>query len=326
MVLSSTINSETSNRALGNTDNGLIELGGLSGHENLVSFLALMGTLRALDTAKPEWRSRALWKGTVPNLCTDMQVSKDEVVNAVVQGLQDICQKIDFCGKKVTDFSRFSELTNCGVDEDTATALMVENLDPAFWDKRKDERITPLYLRRGAGHLHFLDIARNLAVQKKNSTEIQRTLFGQWKYVLAEKMSFCWDINEYQPSARGSVSKDKKGSITSIGANMLALVGFTAYSCVPKAGRGRCATVGCSKNYNTNTDTVFWPLWKHPLSFFGITILLSHPRLREIVSRDPKTQKSRDSDLEPYGIESVMAADIFVSDRYRYVQPAKRIL
>ena len=296
-----------------------VKLSGLSTHENFVSFLALLGMLRAIDADKPDWRPRVSWTGTIPNLHTSTRVSENDIVRSTIRGLHAIYGKIDFHGKyKIEDFSKLAELTNCGVGDDMAAALMVEKPESSTDDERSD-RISPLCLRRGAGHLHFLDIANNIATQEKSDVEIQRTLFGQWNYVIAQKMSFCWDIHEHQPTSYNMACKDRKGSITSIGANILALAGFTAYTCVPVYNMRR-ATVGCSVDRNT----VFWPIWKQPLSFFSITGILSHLAgfNRDSTKQDRKKQSQ---DLKSYGIESLMEAEIFVDSKYKYVRPARRV-
>ena len=306
-------------------------LPGISKSDNPLSFFSLLGLLRSLDRSKKEWYARASWNHGEARLHICKDASKRDVVRSVVSGLKETVKDIQF-GRvaKLEEFVRFDDLSAHNIDDEMLSSLMTEGIDEELWKRNKKkniaDRFTPLYLRRGNGQLYFLNIIEklskylNVSPESKNNAasnslfnKIYNALFEDWHYEIQSKMSLCWDTNEHAPSAYGTVVKDGKGSITTVGPTLLGIAGFTAYTCLPVRHRPGIATVGCTLD-EQKRPAIRWPLWVNPLSYFNLSVILSQ------ITKE----KSIDS-VHSYGIESIMESAIFVDGKYRYMLPAQRI-
>ena len=73
--------------------------------DNLLAFLALLGTLRALDVAEPQWGVRAHWDvdrpPTRPVLTLARAVTADAISEAVAKGCDSLAQHYEFGDWKV---------------------------------------------------------------------------------------------------------------------------------------------------------------------------------------------------------------------------------
>jgi hypothetical protein len=68
--------------------------------DNLLAFLALLGLLRALDTCRPDWRSRAAWDLNQPPLrpilTTVDPASEQAICDAASAGITQLAAVNDF--------------------------------------------------------------------------------------------------------------------------------------------------------------------------------------------------------------------------------------
>jgi hypothetical protein len=72
--------------------------------DNLLAFLAFLGLLRALDSAKPRWRARAAWLGTpmIAELEVDGIVDADEIVLSADEGIRSLARDYKFDRADIT--------------------------------------------------------------------------------------------------------------------------------------------------------------------------------------------------------------------------------
>jgi hypothetical protein len=71
---------------------------------NLLAFLALLGLLRALDSARPQWRARVAWRGIpiVAELQLEGNSDQDEIVAAADEGIRSLARGYIFDRADVT--------------------------------------------------------------------------------------------------------------------------------------------------------------------------------------------------------------------------------
>jgi len=97
-----------------------LELKGLEA-DNLLAFLALLGLLRALDVARPEWRARASWRGVL---------SDERLQSAAIVGRPFACLRVEEQDVNI---------------ENVATAVMDyrERVEPGLSDYRSRLHLIP---------------------------------------------------------------------------------------------------------------------------------------------------------------------------------------
>jgi hypothetical protein len=249
--------------------------------DNLLAFLALLGTLRALDLARPTWRVRTRWSGAPwhPELTVDDDVDEQAMLIAVADGVAIAGAPIDFQGHKNIDFTRrqFREL----VDHSTSEPLQARMLAAIGSDactRRDGERIegTALAAIAGQGHQNFLERVAALGRrQLQNETSILRqALLEPWAYEDLES-TLRWDPLEDRRYALGFADPSGEKIKTSAGANILAVIGFPLFSAAP-GERGLVTTAVVRQR---RSHEVRWPIWNVPCGLATIEALLRHPDL-----------------------------------------------
>lgn len=288
--------------------------------DNLLAFLALLGLLRALETAHPEWQPRASWRGTPPRAVLHLEspTTRDDVVRAAISGIGHLeqvqrsvfkdeawtrcsdrrCRKIDLR----TTPEKFRGLADQTVGNFEGARLLSALASDAIRRKTRDKKDevepTPLCLVSGQGHQHFLDRLATVMSANDQETEstIHQTLFYVWEYNGDLSWGFRWDPREDRRHAyRFGDPGDDTSNATERGANILAAIGFVAMTTVPTASG--LATVGVSRR--KPEICICWPLVGVPTSFVGHVALLAHPWLA-----DPE----KASELRVYGVRAVARA------------------
>lgn len=273
--------------------------------DNLLAFLAVLGLLRVLEAARPEWRARVGWTVGEPPLRPLLRVSetteKDSIVSAVAEGLEALVSSQRFAGSRDLSFSPEDaraqliqttdsvEVDRYGVD--LWAALLS---DAAVSRDGKKAQPTPLCLLHGQGHQHFLERLDSVPLLKappergsgrsktvvSESDSLHEALFSPWERPDSTP-SFRWDPHEdvrYAYRARDPTDGKTKET-TQHGANRLAAIGISVLTVVPRARGARVdlAIVGGRK-----ADGAFlfrWPIWRAPISLSGVKALLGHPGL-----------------------------------------------
>lgn len=247
--------------------------------DNLLAFLALLGLLRALDRARPEWEPRAYWEGEPPRavlvLAAD-NISHDDLMVGVEQGVRELGEVYKFDKPNITfssqDFRQILESAQGNMDRRVLLAALAS--DGVLKRDKDVVAPTPLCAMFGQGHQDFLSRLEK-AVLPCNQSQLQnisRALFKSWKYE-DKTESFRWDPIEDRRYALqfGDPSKNKLG--TEAGANRLAAIGFGLLACVPTSSG--LSTLGVSGQ--RREQDICWPLFRVPISLAGFLAFLGHP-------------------------------------------------
>jgi hypothetical protein len=270
--------------------------------DNLLAFLALLGLLRALETAKPEWQPRVAWCGMpmTAELHLTARADAQDMVAAADVGIRELGQAYDFDRAdiiyKPEDFRRFAAKSA----NDRERAMLVAALASDGAARRDGETVEPTSLCAmfGQGHQHFLSRLAGMATRDHpaNELDLSRALFEPWRYE-DETDGFRWDPMEDRryahQSGDPSESKNKIGTVT--GANRLAVIGFGVLASAP-TGSG-LATLGIAGTRRERN--VCWPIVAVQTSLAGYLALVAHPWLGDDVKAPA---------LAAYGVRGIARA------------------
>lgn len=133
--------------------------------DNLLAFLALLGLMRALEAARPDWCPRAGWTVDDPPVRPILRLrtaeASETVLSAVVDGLRGLVAHHDFGGARDLTFSvaeardHLQHAVRTSRRDADLWASLVS--DAALSSKGDKVEPTPLCLMFGQGHQHFLD-------------------------------------------------------------------------------------------------------------------------------------------------------------------------
>ncbi|PWC35925.1 hypothetical protein [Azospirillum sp. TSO35-2] len=264
---------------------------------NLLAFLALLGTLRALEARVPDWRPRVHWDGAPlrPVLTLAAAASQEDVVREVAGGCADLARDHDFAGASDLTFDRQRArvLLAEASDHPRRAAL----LDALFTDGalKDDGRIiaSPLCAMFGQGHQHFLTrlaevpkgvLPKGLA-KKRNPPDlnapgkIAEALFAPWARTDGTD-SFRWDPAEDRRYALRFADPSTDPGRTVHGANRLAAIGLAALpgAAVERRGRTRFLTLGTTVDGKGGIE-LRWPIGRIPMSLGALRAVIAHPAL-----------------------------------------------
>lgn len=298
--------------------------------DNLLAFLALLGLLRALETAdrkRPDnerLHPRAAWGIDAPPLRATLvlarNVTQEEVTESAVGGLEALAATHDFGGRKDLDYS----MTECRellqsaakaarLDARERADVLAALMSDAALKEGKEGIIipSPLCLLFGQGHQHFLDRLAGIpaepvppprgkgkkAVSLSARECLAEALFQPW-HRGDPTYSFRWDPDEgvrYALMAGDPTDTAYKPG-TQHGANRLAAIGLAALTIVPerRAGRVRPSIVGGV--FAADGFSFAWPIWREPTTLTSIRALIAHADLR------------RPGSLEHLGVDHVVVA------------------
>ncbi len=278
--------------------------------DNLLAFLALLGLLRALEEACPQWRPRVAWTVAEPLMRPVLHLwepaTSESVLTAVASGLSSLALRHDFephRGLKLSPEEASEKLRNAARgDRYVADLWAALASDAVVRNRNKNEEVepTPLCLMFGQGHQHFLE---RLSAVPREETPLRRmngnksaittagclgeALFTPWTRPDATS-SFRWDPHEdVRYALRATDPTDSKTKeTTQHGANRLAAVGLSVLTVVPRR-RGvdtRLDVIGGSRDAD-GSFLFTWPIWGDSISLAAIRSLLGHPGLDDAASR-----------------------------------------
>jgi hypothetical protein len=281
---------------------------------NLLAVLALLGTLRALEAARPTWAAKASWVGPLwkARLHLDAVASQDDVTEAIATGIEEVAAKLDVDGRanvgfeSAKAFRTYAErLRRDPVVSDLPSALTAE-----LPSKRNDAalRAAPLVMMFGQGHQNFLE--RLVSVSRgelpnrhrrlkqppdmRSPAKVAEALFDSWQR-RDDADGFRWDPADDQRYAlRFDDPSDAGAAPTVHGANRLAVLGFLSFACCP--GSHQMSVRGCVAD--REGVSFVWPVWTEPLSLKSIERLLSFDAVLQ----------GRLEELRPLGIVEVYRA------------------
>jgi hypothetical protein len=278
--------------------------------DNLLAFLALLGTLQALESLGPDATPRVYWDldnpPLRPVLTFPTPLLAADLAGLVAEGTACLSQAHDFSGRLDLDYSREEARLLLSGEAAQATRLRRSRADltaalmcdAAIKDKKNAEQVdpTPLCLLFGQGHQHFLERLAAVPAEKAPPSRgrgksarpitaaecLHEALFEPW-HRNDPTFSFRWDPAEdvrYAMRA-GNPTASAYKSGTQHGANRLASLGIAAITLVPqtRAGRIRPAVLGGQSDFSGFSFA--WPIWRAPATLPAVRAMLAHPGLRE---------------------------------------------
>src|SRR5712671_6652116 len=230
--------------------------------DNLLGFLALLGLLRALETARSDWHPRAAWDLANPPLRPVLVLmepqSREAVCDAAAEGVA-----------RLVAFHDFGDATDIKVAAGTARELCLSIVERAktgeryfadlcaalFCDSATDqerEKVEPTFLAYpSVGTSIFLQsfqaVSQSSMPEKrpldpaypKNPAEcILQALFIPWNR-LDRPVGLRWDPDEAKRHALQWRAPTKDPPTTQHGANRLAIIGLSAFTAVPTTSGNR---------------------------------------------------------------------------------------
>lgn len=265
--------------------------------DNLLAFLALLGLLRALETAGV--LPRAHWAGTPsrPVLTLPEAMTQANVTEKAAEGCIALAADYAFDGEKDLTFSAARARVLLEAAAEPKARRRAALVDCLFSDAatKEDGRIQapPLCAMFGQGHQHFLtrlsDVPQGVlpkALTKRRPppdlnapAKLAAAVFEPWDRV-DETDGFRWDPAEDRRYALRFRNPSGDPGRTVHGANRLAALGLPA---MPGAAvtvrRGiRFMTLGTSVGPDGGL-AIHWPIWARPASLATIQTLLAHPAL-----------------------------------------------
>ncbi len=313
--------------------------------DNLLAFLALLGSLRALEEAErglcedARWWPRASWDIDQPpwrpRLHLARAVARNELLERVACGIEALRGAFTLGDRKMPNFepaeyrclARRAASADAGRSRlDVLAAVATDQAletDQAL--KKEKTTATPLCLMTGQGHQYFLERLATVPFEttaagagaKSPRTEgpgdLKRALFHPWLRNDPATLSFRWDPEEAARQAlmAGDPTDRNFKLCTERGANRLAALGLSVLPVVAEDGR-RALVPGA--RVEDDVVVLHWPIWREPASLAAIRALLAHPSLSEPAA------------LARLGVAAVMRARIEAIARFRNVGRARPLV
>lgn len=274
--------------------------------DNLLAFLALLGTLRALEIARPEWAPRASWDIDVhpwrPVLSLRAEVSREKVVEAAAEGADALAESQDFAGRKGVDFSREEAINRLTEENWRRRRAMECLLTPAAYKDDGKPMPTPYCFMFGQGNQHFLQRFSSVAALRSPPDRgrgrqavvvsaaacLSEALFEPWQR--ADRTdSFRWDLGEANRYALRAFkpSGDPTATTTQHGANRLAALALPLLPACAVSRRGETRTLAVGARYDrSGTIRITWPIWARAARLSGILASLDLTPARQIKALD----------------------------------------
>ncbi len=275
--------------------------------DNLLAFLALLGTLRCLETTRSGWHPRVVWypeeSPLRPTLILSEPQTSTAICEAVAEGAALLAEDYFFPRSSDDNTSGQKDLN---YEQGVARALLKRAASDQssrradLWSAlmsdaaQKDGKIhaTPLCLLFGQGHQHFLDRLANVpriegppargrgkeagAVTAVDA--VREALFEPWNRA-DPTPSFRWDPAEDVRYALRANDPSGDKPTTQHGANRLAALGLATLTVAPEQRGKRVRLQVLGGAWERNEFAFSWPIWTSPASLAGIRALLGHPKL-----------------------------------------------
>jgi hypothetical protein len=277
--------------------------------DNLLAFLALLGLLRCLETARSGWHPRIAWSLDDPPLRPLLFLSEAQsqtsICEAAAEGAISLAEDYSFPCSTEGDAAAQKDLNYDPLNARkllTRSALSANPRSAAVWSAlmcdaaaREDKiEATPLCALFGQGHQHFLDRLATVPSREappprgrgKKATSISaaetlhEALFQPWTRQ-DPTPAFRWDPAEDVRYALRADDPSGDKSTTQHGANRLAAFGLAVLTTAPEQRGERVRLRILGGGWVRNEFAFSWPVWKDPASLAGIRALLGHPSLND---------------------------------------------
>lgn len=268
---------------------------------NLLGFMALLGTLRALETARAEWFPCVYWDVGAPSWHPLLKLrapqSQAAVAEAVTEGVGSLAPAHALTGDaKDLKFAaeEFASLREKAVDSQQMV-LDALSSEMAIDERNESLRPTPFAFMFGQGHQHFLsrfrDVPSTIAKAAPNSEavmdfqhRIAAALFAPWRRA-DRTVSFRWDPTEDRRYAYRDVDPSGDPITTEHGANCLSAIALPLFPVIPVRRRSGIRLLTPMTRFGSGGKIEFnLPIWSAPARLSTIMALLNHP---EIVKDSP---------------------------------------
>jgi hypothetical protein len=278
--------------------------------DNLLAFLALLGLLRALDTCRPDWHSRAAWDLNElplrPILTIVEPTSEQAICDAAAGGIEQLATIKDFEAASDLKFDRSvgrKLLCRAASEQSGAEARYFADLcaalisDAALDQEQTKVEPTPLaYPSVATSNFlkNFIALCKaELPEKEKRGRDptypkgaagcIAQALFERWQR-RDRPVGLRWDPDEAKRHAYQWRAPTKDPPTTQHGANRLAIIGLSALTAVPTTSGNRVQLSVLGGTGGGDRFSLAWPIWTPPASLPSIRAMLSHPQLRETAS------------------------------------------
>lgn len=300
-----------------------VELVGLEG-ENLLAFMAALGTLRVLALAGQGASVRLRWSlhGShwTPVLEHSGLSTQEEVLSVLASRLCgptcvenrafEVGQDLTLTSDEFAVHARAAAAAATGTNRTWADFLAAFGCEAVLRDRRTRQiEDTALRTMSGAGHQHFVG-SMSILAHETRPEHLQRALFVPWDYSDG-KPSMRWDPNDYRPHALRAEEPAGDPIMTVRGANKLAVESLPFFATMPR--RGALETTG----FNRDAE-ITWPIWLPRLDTATVAALVA---LRALQADDPDR-----TELEARGIVRVFRARRFTEGKYRNFSPARELI
>ena len=297
--------------------------------DNLQAFLALVGLLRALETARPEWRPRAYWnverRPLRPVLVLAESVSRDTMTDFALAGIKAWGSSLGNLAARVLDIENVNtdrnleRLTNLvsssetlhqldliklpRMEQEMLECLCCEYAPPKGVLKARQaasgvssNAVASTNLKFCSGQMAF--VGTMLAVtgaDNLSALALSSSLFESWTY-RQKGLSLRLSPAEAKRYALQAADPSPQGAWSEQGATALSVLGFPAYAMT--IGKGRASTVGIHRS--VTGFNVRWPIWssssQRGWSLAGIEVVLRHRNLAGNRSHPPLSRGLRQRD------------------------------
>lgn len=291
-----------------------LELRGLNGN-NLLAFMAAVGTLRVLTQERPEWDPRLMWlnRGVwKPALSFSTEVTAADLVDSLHCYLSER-----------TDAPEFNWSQDLAVSPDVFRALLIQAIDLSDWSSRSfvdwcaafgseaisvKDKIGNTHFKVTAGQQKFVGILKTLS-KETEKRHIEKSLFQEWQYKeKGDIRTLRWDPSDDRRYAyRADNPSEKKSTYPQLaerGANRLALEAIPCFPTAPTS-KGLATTAFSTHDKKISFS---WPIWQYPARLDSVRSLLSHP---ELTAHHPRRAR-----VAPIGIVEVFRSIRIIGNKY----------
>ncbi|MGF1660575.1 MAG: hypothetical protein ACFCUS_14220 [Rubrimonas sp.] len=268
--------------------------------DNLLAFLALLGLMRALEAARPDWRPRVGWTVDDPPVRPFLKIShpatRVEIAAFAAQGtrLQSGAYSFDrdrfnFSREEARSMMLEAAHSLERLRADLLAALMSDSVP--YDEKTPDGRVA-------ATPLKLLDVAQTAFLKTLSSLANRFNAIGETAaadaYRPLERAVFeNWTRTDREGGLRFDHADDRRHAyrwkeptadptVCEAGANILAVLGLVALTAAPALAGGhiQLRQVGVRRPPGSAVS-LRWPIWRHAMSLAAVRAVLDHPALQD---------------------------------------------
>lgn len=297
---------------------------GLRGN-NLVAFMAALGTLRVSTLVWPDLDPRLAWSDEghcwSATLRLNNVVAQDELLARLHAYLaaQGSAPAINIADDLTISSRDFHTTLDSARNKACANARTEVDFLAAFGSDAAESKVggkpsgniadTALRTMSGAGHQHFLGTMRTL-INDTTEQHLKRALFATWTYPdPMQNHSLRWDPNDDIRYAlqwtEPSKDSDRKKIGCVWGAYRLAIESLPLFTTAPQADR--LSTTGFSDSSRNAQFT--WPIWDQFIDLDTATSLVALAKL--------KSQKLDRAELAKRGIQEIFRCHRVTQGKFR---------